>query len=313
MANDISGKKLIVMLFNKFFTSDLTIAIINIFLPVIISIHCTKYENTKSWWILVFIICAIIIFFNITSFIIKNTENKQNQNINLSYRCYIEQCSINNKFANNIYRLNKTINDFITAKKPISRKAFDKIADFQTFSFLICESIHHMLRNEFGDDINCEVTIMKKQNNKIKMVAYANDDNKSPSTYMNYFNLDERDILFVRLFNDLNGEIVCEPNKKAVTVAFKKLKGSEKREEEICQYIGIPIKTNRNEIELLLQIDVSKEKVFGKNEKQMTLFAKNILYPYAVLLHKTYERDLIFNQYYDMIISMLSIENVSQL
>lgn len=156
------------------------------------------------------------------------------------------------------------------------------------------------------DDIRCEVTIMKKINNTIKMVAYANDENKNPSSYTTYFNLNESDILFVRIFNDLDGEIICQPNKKAVNEAFKKLPGSVKREEEICQYIGIPIKTNRNEIELLLQIDISKENIFGKNEKQMKLFAKNILYPYAVLLHKTYERDLIFNQYYDMIISVIS-------
>lgn len=138
------------------------------------------------------------------------------------------------------------------------------------------------------------------------MVAYANDDNQMPSSYSKNFKLDESGILFVRLFNDLNGEIDCKANKKEVNNAFQKLQGSEKREEGICQYIGIPIKTNRNEIELLLQIDVSKEKIFGRNEKQMTLFAKNILYPYAVLLHKIYERDLIFNKYYDMIILTLS-------
>lgn len=308
MGNDISGKKLIIILFYKIFTNDISAAIVNIFLPCLISIHCVNFDDSPNWWKYIYIFTFIIILFNAISVLLKNAKKREIKYIDLAYKCYNEQCAINNKFANNIFRLNKTINDIISNNKPISTKSLDKIADFQTFSFSICESIQHMLRNEFGDDIQCEVTIMKKSDAKIKMVAYANDDNRIPSSYSEYFNLNERDILFIRIFNDLDGEIVCKPNKKEIKASFKKLSGSIRREENICQYIGIPIKTNRNKIELLLQIDVSKEKIFGKNEKQMKLFAKNILYPYAVLLHKIYERDLIFKQYYDMISLMLSSE-----
>lgn len=104
----------------------------------------------------------------------------------------------------------------------------------------------------------------------------------------------------------MNAKIVCLSTQEDIGKNFKMLNGSNEREKNICQYVGIPVKTNRNEIEFLLQVDVSKPKILGKNEKQMKTFANNVFYPYAVLLHKTYERDLIFNKYYDMLGIMLS-------
>lgn len=311
MWNDISGKKLFKMLFLKFFTSDIINAIINIFLPVYISIRCTSYINNIKWWKGTITICITIVGFNIISVIAKANKNKVNKNLNIIYRCYSEHSVINEKFATRIYRLNKIINQYITYDNPINlnKKVFDKIADFQSFSFSICESIHDMLKHEYGDEINCEVTLMKKEENKIRMLSYSNDDNKMPSSYTQTFSVDDENFYFTTLFNDLNGKISCLPSKKYINENFKKLKGSEKREENICQYIGIPIKTNRNQIELLLQVDVSKEMVFGKTETEMQIFAKNVLYPYATLLHKSYERDLIFNQYYDMIVQILSKSN----
>ena len=306
MGSEIGGKELIRIIVDKFFTSDITNAIINIMLPCIISIRCTYFKDTASWWVYTIILCILIILFNIVSVICKNKKNAQIKMLTIVHKCYNEQSSINNKFANNIFRLNNNINDYLKNRIPITKKSLDKIADFQTFSFAVCESIQGMLKNEFGIDIQCEVTLMKKERDIIKMIAYANNNNQVPSSYKKEFNLSASGICFVRIFNDLDGEILCLPTKKSVNENFEKLKGSVKREDEICQYIGIPIKTNRNEIELLLQIDVSKEKIFGKTEEELKSFAKNILYPYAMLLHKSYERDLVFNQYYDMIITMLT-------
>lgn len=88
---------------------------------------------------------------------------------------------------------------------------------------------------------------MKKENNKIKMISYANKNNQMPSTYRQVYNLKDSEICFIRLFNDLNAEIICYPNKKVVEQNFKILDGSANREKQICQFIGIPVKTNRNQ------------------------------------------------------------------
>lgn len=306
MSTDISGRDLIKIVLEKFFTNDFINAVFNILMPCILSIRCTVYENNFAWWSSTLTICGVITIFNIISTIIKSIKNKNIRQLTIVYDCYEEHSAINNKFATKIFKLSKAINESMESNLPISKNSLDKIADFQTFSFSICESIHTMLCKELGRDILCEVTLMKKENDKIQMVAYANDDNKMPSSYNKDFVLDQDNICFVRLFKDLDGAILSLPTKKDIKENFTKLPGSVKREDDICQYIGIPIKTNRNSIELLLQVDVSKPKVFGKNQKQMDSFAKNILYPYAMLLHKSYERDLVFNQYFDMIVSMLS-------
>lgn len=303
---NLSWKKIILIVIKKFFESDIINAAINIILPCVISVHCTKYTNDFNWWLFTIIMFAIIIVFNIMAAIFKRIKDKQQRQLNIVFDCYCEHGVINSKFATSIFRLNKSVNQHLIEKKPISKNLLDKIADFQSFSFSICESIQKMMVKEFGSDILCEVTLMKKENDKIKMVAYANNDDRMPSSYKNEFKLDSSSIFFIRVFNDLNGEICCLPTKEDISDNFHKLEGSAKREDEICQYIGIPIKTDRNEIELLLQVDVSKPKIFGKNKKEMYSFAKNILYPYAMLLYKSYERDLVFNQYYDMLTTVLS-------
>lgn len=306
MGNDISGLKLLKILIFKFFTSEIIGAIINIFIPVVISIRCTNFTDDKNWWLVTFVMCSVIVGFNIASAIVRKIQSNSERYLNLIFRCYSDCGSINSRSATNIFRLNKIIGQHIADNKPVNKRVFDKIADFQTFAFTICESIQNMIRNEYGDDIKCEVTLMKKDGNNVKMIAYANNEREMPASYTQTYNLSEINYFFASLFNDLNGKISCLPNKKRVKECFKEIPGSEKRESEVCQYIGIPIRTNRNQIELLLQIDVSKEKVFGKGETNVLVFAKNVIYPYATLLHKSYERDLIFNQYYDMITSVLS-------
>lgn len=223
------------------------------------------------------------------------------------FKCYNDHSLINSEIATSIYRLNKRIKECINDNRPIDKKAFDKIADFQTISFTICRSIHSLIKMEFGEDIKCEVTIMiRNEDSYVKMIAYANNDNRIPSSYAKPFNLKSFKACFIDIFNDQSGEIYCLINKEETQTTIKKLKGSESREAEICQYIGIPIKTSKNKIELLLQIDVSKDYVFGKTKEEVKTFSKNVFYPYATLLYKSYERDLIFNGYYNMVISSLS-------
>ena len=307
MYESINGKKLIKILFVKVFTSDIIGSIVNIVIPCLLSLHSITYKKGDiPWYWITGIFLVILIVYNILSCIIRRVTERQNKQLNIVYNCYNEQRSINSKFATYIYRLNKAINGYISSSTPIDKKSLDKIADFQTFSFCVCESIYKIINKEFGDDILCQVTLMKKENNIVKMVAYANDNEIMPSSYKEEFHLDSSDIFFITLFNDLNGEIRCIPKKEDIGTKFKIFNGSSEREKNICQYIGIPVKTERNEIEFVLQIDVSKPDIFGKNEKEMKIFAKNVFYPYAMMLYKTYERDLVFNQYYDLIVTMLS-------
>lgn len=70
MYNKISGKELLKIAFIKFFTNNFVNAFVNILIPCILSIHCTKYTNDKQWWVGTIFLLIIIVFFNILSAII---------------------------------------------------------------------------------------------------------------------------------------------------------------------------------------------------------------------------------------------------
>lgn len=160
--NNISGRKLLKILFIKVFTADILNAIINIVLPVCLSIHCVFYTEEIKWKVITIVVIAIIILFNIVSVIARKISLRNEKELKLVYKCYNEMRVINNDTANRIFSLNNLIKDCISDNKPINIKTFDKTADFQTISFGVCKSIHNMLKQEFGEDINCEVTVMKK-------------------------------------------------------------------------------------------------------------------------------------------------------
>lgn len=205
-----------------------------------------------------------------------------------------------------MYRINKRIIKAIRERK-IEKGELNAIADFQTFSFLVCNELCDFIKKNF-DCGDCEVTIFQrftdsKSKDFVKMIAFKNNKNHKPSSYQKEFALNSRSngAVFISIFNDLNEEIKILHNQKAVREEFKYFDDSKKREKKICQYIGIPIKTDRNKIEILLQIDVSKEKALGKNYNELKQFAEYVLLPFCSLLHCSYERDLIFNKFYDIL------------
>lgn len=312
MIHNISGKKLLKVFFLKTFTSDITNSIVNVILPILISLYCLYYraDVDKNWWTPIAIMLGVILVFNILSVIVRSNAKKGMETIDLIYKCYNEHCSINKKSATSIYRLNKLIEKYIYQNQPVPKMAFDKIVDFQTVSFAICKSLHNIITEKYDKDVECEVTVFQRFNNDIEMIAYANNTNVMPGTYNTKYDITKKtkNIGFIKIFKDVNAQIVCWCNKEEINDNFKILDSSSERESKICQYIGIPIKTDRNKVELLLQIDVSKPKVFGNRKKNVENFAKTVVYPYAVLLHKSYERDLIFNKYYDMIVETLPVK-----
>ena len=49
------------------------------------------------------------------------------------------------------------------------------------------------------------------------------------------------------------------------------------------KYIAIPIKTNRDKVEVVLQIDVSEKNVFGRTYNSVKQFADYIIIPFCNL------------------------------
>lgn len=309
--NRIPGRQLFKLLRNRFFTSPFSRTIVNTIMPIIISIYFLGFDTNIAWtwYIPIVLMITGILLHNIFAEILLVKDKKELEYMDLLEYCYRNQSAINRRSASKIYRLNKLIAKHLKNNKPIEKIVFDKVADFNTISFDICSSIYRMIEDKYGTDAECEVTVYQlRKNADITMIAFANSRNEPPTSYNTVFKKTNTNYLFVKLFNNLNAEIHVCPDMKSVQNDFTWIDGSDVREKKICQYIGIPLKTDRNRIELLLQIDVAKPNIFGKTKKEVIKIAKDLFYPYVVLLNKAYERDLIFDGYYDIIVEKLCVK-----
>lgn len=307
--NRIRTFALLKTLFIKIFSSRYTLVLFDMTLTTLISIHTSNINLKSNEWIvkLVFYI-AISIIVNFTCIFAGHIEQKDKTIIEYFIKAYDIQNSINCSTAVKLYRINKKISKSIRERK-IGKNEINSIVDFQTLSFTICNELHTFITSEFNCG-ECEITIFQRfigKANKefVKMIAYKNNRNLAPSTYGEEFKLYDKtnssQPVFVKIFNDLNADIKILHNHKSVEAEFVYFDNSKNREQKISQYIGIPIKTNRNKIEIILQIDVSKEKSLGKNYNELKQFSEYIILPFCNLLYCSYERDLIFNKFYDIL------------
>lgn len=304
--NRIHLGALLKTLFIKIFGNRFCMAVMDLLMTVIISLHTSKVDfESKEWKIKLIAYVFIAVFINGICILADSMRNMAEKTYRYYDEAYKIQNKINYKTATYLYRVNKRIVSAIKERK-IEIGALNSIADFQTLSFMICSELCDFIVDIFECD--CEVTIFQrftdtKNKDFVKMIAFKNSKNHQPSTYGKEFKLSSKDKcpVFVSIFNDLNEEIEILHNKKTVANEFKYFEGSKNREQEICQYVGIPIKTNRGKVEIVLQIDVAKEKALGKNYNQLKQFAEYILLPFCSLLHCSFERDLILNKFYDIL------------
>lgn len=295
-------KSLFVVLFgNKY-----TLVILDTIITIVISIHTSNIDLTSSEWLKrLYLYVGISLLINLTCIWAEHLQNKQNKLLNYFALVYEIHSKLQSSTSTKLYRVNKKLTKTIREGE-LEKGEINSIADFQTLSFDICNEIHSFILDYFNCE-DSEVTIFQRftsdNSEFVTMIAYKNSQNRQPATYGQKFYLSQKkkNPLFVKIFKDINADIKVLHNKKAVKNEFSFFSESFNREQQICQYIGIPIRTNRNKVELLLQIDVSKSGTFGIRYKTVKKYAEEIFLPFATLLHCSYERDLILNKFYDVL------------
>ena len=308
--NSLNLKTIGYLLFIKIFGNTSVNSFINIIVPIILSVLLSfpsekRDENFNKyiWAIIVFIIC-----FNLLSYIATYIKNKNEKWKSLLSSVAEHISAIHIETGTNIYRMHKHTKSSITKNQLVDKTHFNQIADFQEMSFLVCRSIYDIIERELECD-ECEVTVFQKflkgknkRYDSIKMIAYATKGSVIPSTYDNTYviNKNAQNTIFMNLFKNNQSDAVVYHNQKSVSENFIWLDESEEREKGIHQYIGIPIKTNSNNVVCVLQIDVSQKKLLGKNYKEVKCFADDILKPFSSILYNAYERDNVFNTFYDI-------------
>lgn len=305
----IETKSLLITLFIRFFSNRIIVVFYDIIMTTLFAIHTSRIDLKSKRWINTLIIyIAIYIFLNVLSIVADKLDKKDNNRQKYISEAYELHNSINFETANNLYRVNKKISKAIRKNK-IEKEELRSIVDFQKLSFSVCDELYAFINNTCNCK-ECEISIFQRFSNNdnkdyVKMIAYRNSRNLIPSTYNKEFKLMHKSHtkvpVFIDVFNDLNAEVKILENKTYVNNEFIYFNDSKVREEKICQYIGIPIKTNRNKIEVVLQIDVSENNIMGSDYNEVKQFADVIVKPFVNLLYCSYERDLILDKFYDIL------------
>lgn len=301
-------------MFITFFGSKYTLIILDAIVTTIISIHTANIDLDSDEWIKRLIFYVIIsILLNMICVWADYLKTKHNTLLELFSVVYEIHNKINSNTSTKLYRVNKKVVSSIRNNK-LAKGEINSIADFQTLSFDICKELYTFVSNNCKCE-ESEITIFQRFTDDegkdfVTMIAYKNSQNRQPATYGEKFYLNskkKKQPVFVDIFKDVNAEVKILHSKKYVKKEFNYLNSSKSREEKICQYIGIPIRTNRKKVEILLQIDVSQKRVFGMRYNTVKTFAEDIFLPFANLLYCSYERDLVLNKFYDVL-----EENISQ-
>lgn len=294
-------------LFMEFFSSSLILSIINIVMPVIITVYSAVYAANLKISILA-ISVIIIIVFNIISYFVATVESQNKKLDILVSKAYNEQNLINIETSTQIFRMNTHIWKKFEKKESLLRTEICEFINFQKYSFLICKSIYSMLKSEYNFD-GFTVTIHQRfsegdNNEFMKMIAYENQNSKIPNSYYEKFYINEqknRNYNFVKASVENDDDLIILENKNIFHGNFQLIDTSKKREQEICQYIGIPIKMNSNKVQLVINIDVCSEKVLGKSKKELKQIAESVLISYASNLKLAYEYNITFDKYFDLL------------
>jgi len=179
-------------------------------------------------------------------------------------------------------------------------KKLDRI-DFQAAAFMICETLcSYLSKNEEKNDVYVTI-FQRRETDSCEMIAHS--ANHEVSTYGVKYPIPPQDqAIFGKveyhsyMFASGKKEITTFPTHDLVMEAFVIHDKSKGREENIQQYICIPISPAKLGITFLLQVDTNVPNFFGDSQKAVDDFAQNIIYPFAQMLHMMYEQARLIEQ-----------------
>lgn len=179
-------------------------------------------------------------------------------------------------------------------------KKLDRI-DFQAAAFTICEILSRYLsKDEQENDVY--VTIFQRTGaDSCEMIAYSK--NHEVNTFDVKYSIPAKDkAVFGKVeyhsyvFATGEKEITSFHTHDLVMKAFVIHDKSKEREEDIQQYVCIPIAPAKLGVTFLLQVDTNIPDYFGNSKKAVNDFAQNVIYPFAQMLHMMYEQARLLEQ-----------------
>lgn len=275
------------------FSNGITEAIITIIGTVLIALLIGIQYFGPFFWIVIGIYVVSVLLMGLAR-IYQQERIKDISSLKQSLLC---ADAILCAWANRLQNCAKSIYDS-SEKNLKSIKREIREINFQNAAFFVCENLARHLTRYYEDD-NIYVTVYQKyltDDNKeaCKMIAYSG--NHKPSSFWVEYEIPEYDAnlygtieYHTYLFSLGNNEISVLCDRDEIKEAFVQHQENPDREEQIQQYIGIPIAIEKSCVTFLLQVDTNIPFLFGKDKYTVNKFSRIAIYPFAQFLHMVYE------------------------
>lgn len=295
-----SASKHFILFVYLFYSNTLVQAIISLLGTVLIAVFIGKSYYGVFFWIICVFYCVSVLLIGLANDHIqgkiKDTIFFQNALYGIS--------TVLRAWAISLQKSAKELqNTDLQTEKNAVKNSLSKI-DFQTAAFTVCEYLNNYLTRNLGpDDIYVTVYQKYQTDNGFSCKMIAHSGNHEPTSYGIEYPIplfEEHSLGSIEfhtyIFASEKKDIQVFADHKSIIEKFKIHEGCEARENNIEQYIGIPISPAKLGVTFLLQVDTPVPKLFGKTTSDVEEFARNMIYPFSQFLHMIYEQGRTINQ-----------------
>ena len=243
---------------------------LNSVLDIILSLLLSYFFPKNKVFV---IILALIVLVNIWYYFVNSYRNRQNK-IDKNVKMVLDE--------NNL--MIKALDEFISAEynnNDIGKGLFEHASDLVTSSMYStlktitgCEVRVSVIQQSEGEQSKKECIMVSRRS---KSTMKRKKEKKTVKYRLN------KDYYYLKILVDNKDEVIILDNE-----SIQKLFIGNNKKNKIHQYIGIPDKSQTNDIAFLLQLDGMEENTFGKTEEEINEFYINYIYPYVCFLRHAY-------------------------
>jgi hypothetical protein len=241
----------------------------------------------------ILITCVFIVLYNWVTILIDSYQKYQEQTIKCVKEIVNRETVINDTIGRKLYDITKCISSK-TNLIPI-KSDFGNLS-YQDVAALVCHNIYDAIKVSTGRDSH-QVSLMQRFKEKktgiqyIKMISYGNANQISPSIFDKHFYLDS-DLCYyhVKIFNENQNDIFILKNVNEIKKEL--VYGKKFNDNNIVQYIAIPVVCENEGIVSLLQIEITEEFLIGRTKEEIREFVKPFMAYIHILTVNYYQEEL---------------------
>lgn len=241
-------------------------------LDILLSLFLSYYFTEEKW-----ILFSIILFFIISISVwysFKNSYNNRQNKIDKNIKMVLDE--------NNL--MIKALDEFVSVEynnNDVGKGLFEYASD------LVTASMYNTLKTITSSEVRISVIQQSETENEKKECIMVSRRSKSTMKRRKEKKAvkykPHKDYYYLKILIDNNDELIIFNDEK-----IKKLFISKDNKKNIYQYIGIPDKSQTDDIAFLLQLDGMEENTFGKSEEEINDFYIKYIYPYVCFLRHAY-------------------------